>query len=228
MTYYVYAYCHPITDQPFYIGKGHADRAMFHSRHATANFFKNKHFKHTILKIRRELNQEPIVKLLADNLSEAEALAFEIQLIAKYGRKLFDPNGILCNLTLGGEGVSGYKHTAESREKMRKNKVMTAELREKYRIASTGKRASAETIAKLKAYKHTDENKAIISQKLTGVKRSDAFKANAQSKASSQWLVTFPDGHQELITNRKAFCKAIGIPVSTLQFGCHGWSAIKQ
>lgn len=226
-TYYVYAYKHPSTNVPFYIGKGHAERAMFHSRYAASNFFKNKHFKHTILKIRRELSREPVVELLADNLTEADALALEIELIKQYGRKLIDPNGVLCNLTLGGDGVSGYKHTEESKRKMRENKVMTDELREKYRQASIGRVTSEETKEKLRACRHTDATKMIISKKLTGLVRSDEFKSNASLKTSATWLITFPDGHQETVKNRKAFCKMQGIPVSTLQFGCHGWSAIK-
>lgn len=225
--YYVYAYKHPITMKPFYIGKGHADRAMFHSKHATSNYFKNKHFKHTILKIRRELSIEPIIELIADHLLEADALQMEIKLIAKHGRKLFEPNGILCNLTLGGDGISGYKHTVETRLKMSQNKIMTPELREKYRIASTGKISSEETKKKLRAYRHTPERAEKISKALTGIQRSDDFKKNIQLKNSAKWLVTFPDGHQEVIQNRKAFCKDHGMPVSTLQFGCHGWTAIK-
>lgn len=226
--FYVYAYCHPITEQPFYIGKGYADRAMFHSKYATSNYFKNKHFKHTILKIRRELNCEPLIKLLQDNMLEADALQLEVELIAKYGRKLFEPNGILCNLTLGGDGISGYRHTEETKRKMRENKIMTPELREKYRIASTGRVTSEETKAKLRAYKHTSERNLKVSLALTGIKRSDDFKEKIRNRTSAKWLVTFPDGHQELITNRKAFCAAQGIPVSTLQFECHGWKAIKQ
>lgn len=227
--FYVYAYCHPITEQPFYIGKGHEDRAMFHSKYATSNYFKNKHFKHTILKIRRELNREPLIKLLKDNMLEADALQLEIELIAKYGRKLFEPNGILCNLTLGGDGVSGYRHTAEAKKKMSKNKVMTPEIREKYRLASTGRVTSEATKAKLRAYKHSEETKQRISTAHKGTKKPKTAeqRANISTRQSKKWLITFPDGHQEVILNRKAFCEAKNIPTATLQFGRHGWSAIK-
>jgi len=48
------------------------------------------------------------IVIIAENLTEEQALNAEKELIAKYGRKDLG-TGILHNRTNGGEGVSGYK-----------------------------------------------------------------------------------------------------------------------
>lgn len=56
------------------------------------------------------------VEIVADELTKAEAIAKEIELIALYGRYKY--GGPLCNLTDGGEGVWGLEHSDESKAKM--------------------------------------------------------------------------------------------------------------
>lgn len=52
---------------------------------------------------------------IAENLSENEALQKEMSEIEKYG---ISGIGSLCNLTRGGEGVSGLKHSEATKKKM--------------------------------------------------------------------------------------------------------------
>ncbi len=58
------------------------------------------------------------VIIIKDNLSNQDALNLEIDLIKLYGR-LNEKSGILVNLTNGGEGITGFKHSEDTKTKMR-------------------------------------------------------------------------------------------------------------
>ncbi len=118
-----YTYAHYTTEgRLFYIGKGHGRRAyFFHNR--------NKYWLNVVHKY-----GNPVVKILAKGLSEAEALIHEIKLI-----KFYKDLGInLCNMTDGGEGTSGLKLSDEHKQKI------SAKLK-----GRPGKKPSAETLLKL-------------------------------------------------------------------------------
>lgn len=107
---------------PYYAGKGKEDRA----------FKKNKHRQYPPPKDR-------IVIYPAK--SEVDAFETEVALIWYYGRKDLGL-GCLRNLTDGGEGASGYKHTEASRRKMeasQKGRKHTGSTRRKISEANTGK-----------------------------------------------------------------------------------------
>jgi len=97
--YYVYMYLRE-DGTPYYVGKGKANRAY--------------------RKGDREIlppNDRNKIKIVLQNLTEEQAFSNEIDFIAWYGRK--DNNtGILRNLTDGGEGASGYKHSPEALKKI--------------------------------------------------------------------------------------------------------------
>lgn len=88
---------------------------------------------------------QPEVKIISENLSEADAFALEKKLIAK----LRAEGVALTNVTDGGDGTFGYTHTEESKDKIR--------------MAGTGRRPSEETLKKLRQNRHTDETRARIS-----------------------------------------------------------------
>lgn len=113
--FYVYCYVdstkertkylgYDIPGLPFYIGKGCGERLNRHIVDAKSEFCKKlpKHYK--ILKMLREEN-EPLVIILKDNLSEKEAFDLEKLLILTIGRKDLK-KGPLLNCTNGGEGES--------------------------------------------------------------------------------------------------------------------------
>ena len=97
--FYVYMYKHPETLVPFYVGKGSGRR---HRKHLfeTWNNTTNQLRLSKILSI-RAAGQEPLIEIVASNLTESEALECERSLISTY-RKIIDGSGTLTNVLDGG------------------------------------------------------------------------------------------------------------------------------
>jgi hypothetical protein len=140
--YYVYAYLRE-DGTPYYIGKGKGDRAYHRTKY--------------------ELIVLPAIdriEIILQNLTEEQAFSNERDYIAWFGR--LDINtGTLENRTDGGEGISGYKHTKEVKEKLRQH--------------STGRYYSEETRKKIsdntKGKKRTEEQKKRISESQKGISK---------------------------------------------------------
>lgn len=103
--FYIYSYEIDETGEIFYIGKGCGKRAFKGTRNKFCEDMKNTH-SYTI-------------KILEDNLTEQEAFDREIAMIADI--KTNFPHYRLTNQSEGGEGPSGFKHTAESIFKISKS-----------------------------------------------------------------------------------------------------------
>ena len=100
MKYYTYAYLRE-DGTPYYIGKGSGSRAYLQLNHMV------------------KTPEAERVLMLKQDLTEEEANRHEIYMIDVLGRKDIG-TGILRNLTDGGGGVSGYRHTEETKERMRR------------------------------------------------------------------------------------------------------------
>lgn len=98
--FYTYAHTKP-NGTIFYIGKGKDCRAWDKDN-------RNTYWHNIVNKYGYE------VKIIANNIDEELALLCEIEAIDIYKRRGFQ----LCNMTEGGEGFSGGKHTQESKNKM--------------------------------------------------------------------------------------------------------------
>lgn len=120
--YYVYMYLRE-DGTPYYIGKGKGNRAY--------------------VKWDRFVQVPPRDRIIfaLKNLSERQALDNEREFIKWYGRK--DNNtGILRNLTDGGDGISGYRHSEEYKQKLRTEGNFVTN--------NPGKNKSKETIEKIR------------------------------------------------------------------------------
>ena len=135
--FYVYEHWRLDKNECFYVGKGTRDRAYSQGR-------RNIHWKNIVAKLERTGSSYE-VRIVADGLTEKEALDLEKKRIALW-RDTFD----LANMTDGGEGVSGYKHSLETRKKLSINNGMrSTEARTKVSKANKGKTIPPEARAKI-------------------------------------------------------------------------------
>ncbi len=115
--YYVYGLMHPNTNQPFYIGKGKNERAQSHLLLKNDDIY-NMRKRKLIEQLITDGQQIEII-YYDTGLTNDEANAEEKRLIRKYGRLDYDNNGILTNMTKGGEGGDNSQFfTEESYSKM--------------------------------------------------------------------------------------------------------------
>ena len=104
--FYVYLHRRASDNSVFYIGKGCKYRA-----------YETHKSKRSVYWIRVYQKHGRVVEIVKDNLTEKEALALEVALIAQYGIEN------LCNHSSGGEsGGSGRKWSKESRRKLSESK----------------------------------------------------------------------------------------------------------
>jgi len=202
--FYVYAYFRPWNGEPCYIGKGHGTRWLWHQKKGENH--PNKHFASIFKKAEGPI---PALKV-RECLTEKEAFGLEIALIRILGRA--NSGGVLVNLTDGGEGVLGRKLNAEERkrisEKM-KERFSIPEEREKLLMINKGRKASPETIKKLRMARqklYEDENERMkrgrkghkgnvyseeskLKMKLAAQKRcaSEEFRALMSTRAKKAW-----------------------------------------
>jgi len=105
--YYIYQHYIPNSQTPFYIGKGKG-RNFFRAK---SKRNRNNYWHNVVNKNGYE------IKITHKEICSEEACSIEKYLISFYGRRDLK-NGVLCNMTDGGEGSVNYKHTKESKEKI--------------------------------------------------------------------------------------------------------------
>lgn len=151
--YYVYIHSTP-DGTPFYIGKGSLYRAfrIKHSRSKPHNRIVNRY------------GAAAIRVSLIECQSNEEAQEREKRLIAEYSAV-----HSLVNLSTGGQGAAGYKHTAEARLNMsvsRRGVKWTAERKAHHSIATKGRIQTEATREKIAA-SWTPERKALARLAMT-------------------------------------------------------------
>ncbi len=166
--YYIYIYLDPrksgrycyknfsLLYKPIYVGKGKNRRCKVINGRTPIFINKFNKIKKSELK--------PIIFKLFENLNEKESLDKETELIKEINIK--NP-GILVNMTIGGDGISGYIHTEETKEviakKLRKNfKEIKNEFEERGYILLTEEKDYKDCYTKLN-YICSEEHKGSIS-----------------------------------------------------------------
>jgi len=102
---YVYQHVRLDTNEVFYVGIGKNKRRVY------SKSDRNKHWHHIVNKVGYS------TQIIFEEITWEEAIIKEKELIEYYGRK--DKNsGTLVNMTDGGEGIPGFKHSKESVSKI--------------------------------------------------------------------------------------------------------------
>jgi len=166
MNFYVYEHWRLDKDECFYVGKGRGSRAYGRTS-------RNIHWKNIVAKLERT-GFAYEVRIVASNLSEEDAFNLEAERIV-FWKDIVD----LANLTDGGEGFSGGRHTEESKKKISVSSKKTA--------AANKDKMRARMIGELNHFfgkTHTKETIDIIKVKLTGRKIKNKAPVTSKTKAA--------------------------------------------
>lgn len=153
----VYKHIRLDSDEVFYIGIGDLIKRAYSKKNRT------KYWHNIVNGVGYK------VEIVFDELSWENAVKWEIYLIDIYGRKDLK-KGHLINLTDGGDGVKGLKHSKDSKIKMREKKVglykgipRPPETVEKMKRAAIGRNpVHLQSTKKFKDCRHTEESKQKI------------------------------------------------------------------
>lgn len=185
---YVYMLTDPRNGMPFYVGKGHGKRCEFHLDEAKY-YTKRKSKKLNKIRKLMSLGMKPVITKVEENVSDAQAIDFECLLIAEM-RDIGIP---LTNMTDGGDGAKGYKHTEKHLKyvsELFKGRVVSEKTKQKMRKPKS--EAGRANIAKARlttTYRPSEETKRKISEALLG--RPSPMKGRIQTEEAkakmSEW-----------------------------------------
>ena len=173
-TYYVYEHWRLDRDECFYVGKGRGGRA-----YSMKN--RNKHHQAICAKLSR-IGFAMEVRIVACGLSEDDSFLMEKERIAFWRNIGCD----LTNLTDGGEGISGFRHSDEIKKKLSDlNKGQPAAFKGRKHTEET-KKLLSEIAKKRGAPKLTKEQQEKVSNWHRGRKRSPETCAKISAKAKGR------------------------------------------
>jgi len=107
MLYYIYRHRRKDTGEIFYVGVGSTKKSSVYKR-AYEKFGRNRFWNNIINKA------DYVVEIVYQTSIKKEALELETFMIEEYGRKCYN-EGILVNISSGGEGAFGVKQSKEIR-----------------------------------------------------------------------------------------------------------------
>jgi hypothetical protein len=147
-----------------------------------AKYYTNRKSK-KLNKIRKlmSLGMKPIITKVEENVSDAQAIDFECLLIVEM-RDIGIP---LTNMTDGGDGAKGYKHTEEHKQMMRElfaGRIFTEEHRQA--MSKPKSKEGRANIAKARlttTYRPSEETKRKTSEALKGRIITDEHKAKIKA-----------------------------------------------
>jgi hypothetical protein len=165
---------------PFYVGKGHGKRCEAHLDEAKY-YTKRKSKKLNKIRKLMSLDMKPIITKVEENVSDAQAIDFECLLISEM-RDIGIP---LTNMTDGGDGAKGYKHTEEHKQMMRElfiGRIFTEEHRQAMsKPKSKEGRRNMALARQTTLYRPSEETKKKMSDALKGRTFTEEHKAKIKA-----------------------------------------------
>lgn len=191
-SYYVYEHWRTDTNTCFYVGKGKGKRAWDMRRG------RNRHHQFVVSKL-AQAHFIVEVKIISSDLTESEAFEFEVERIRYWTEVRCEA---LVNMTEGGEGPSGRKHTEEEKRNLSeklKGRVVSAETRAKLSVAAMGNQRGLgtkktpeqieKTAAAIRGRKHSEEARA----KMSATRRANprvGFKMSPEAVEKTRIAIT--------------------------------------
>lgn len=187
---YIYALLCPTTDELRYVGK----TVDLTSRYNTHCNDKTNTYRGKWIRSLKMHGHKPVMIVLeqsdSDNWIEAES--FYIQYFKSIGCRL-------TNLTNGGEGLTGYVHSAETKHKIskaHKGKVLSTQTRLKMSAARTGT-------------KRSEEYRQRVSERYKGRTYTTQALENMRVGRGKHYLITTPTGETVTVSNLNRYCEEI-------------------
>ena len=184
------------TGQPFYIGIG-KNLARAYQQYKRTSYWK---------RIIEKYNYE--VEILFNDLTYEEACEKEKEFIKLYGR-IDNGTGILVNLTDGGEGSVGFKHSKETLIKIgeqSKGRIKTPEQIEKWRNNMNFNK-SPEVIEKIRqsliGKEHTEKRKENQRKAKLGKKLSEETKKKLSDYWKGKKKGPFSEEHKQKLSEAR-------------------------
>lgn len=182
--------------QPFYIGIGINESRAYSLRN------RNKHWHNIVNKCGYE------VQIIFDDLTYKDAKLKEIEFINLYGRDDIS-NGLLCNLTDGGDGSINYRPTEETLLKISqtsKGRIKTKEQIEKWKknMSFTKSEETKEKIRQtLLGKKHTEERKENQRKAHLGKSLSEEAKQKLRDHWTGKKRGPFSEEHKQKLSEAR-------------------------
>jgi hypothetical protein len=175
-------------NQPFYIGIGKTEKRAYEK-------IKRNQFWHNIVS-----KTDYEIEILFDNLSWDEAGEKEKEFIKLYGKR-DDNTGTLVNITDGGGGILGIRHTEESKRKIsessknRIRKPVSIETKEKIRQTLTGR------VGANKGFKHSEKTK--LKLRLFNIGKIGPNKGKPMSEETKKKMIASKTGKPSSLKGKK-------------------------
>lgn len=145
------------------------------------------------------------IEILEEHLSHEDALSQEKFFIETLGTNL-----VGYNMTHGGEGTSGYRHSDDTRRRMSLSRVGKTHSENTKKLLSVQRQGEL-NVNYQKIYSDIERRK--ISDKTRG----------ANNPRAKSFLVTLPNGEDEVVYDRSGFCKKHNLNYWSVVWACdHG------
>lgn len=184
MKYYLYRHIRLDKNEPFYIGIGTVntidENSLCYSeywRRAFAKTSRNPYWRNIVAKTKYE------IEILYESYDLNHIKEKETEFIILHGRKDLG-TGMLCNMTDGGDGINGYKHSEECKKRMgdKKRGTKLKNVRKGHKFS----KEHGENVSKALKGKYTGERHWHTGKKLTEYHRSRIIQANTGRKHTEE------------------------------------------